>query len=79
MVLEAVDIWKMAKSYKDNLELQWSLRRIFQLNKIIHLKSAPGSKNSQSKPTEQDTYSNWHAENSKKVQDSKIASLKESS
>ena len=43
----------MAKSYKDNLELQWPLRRIFQLNKIIHLKGAPGSKNLQSKQTEQ--------------------------
>lgn len=62
---------KMEKSYKDNLELQWRLRRIFQLNKIIHLKSAPGSKNLQSKQTERDTYSNRLAEASKNLQDSK--------
>jgi len=48
----------------------------FQLDRIIHLRSAPQSKGSKIKQTECDTYFNWYAEPSKRLQDSKIASLK---
>lgn len=37
----------MAKSYKDNPELQWPLWRMPQLDKIIHSRSTLESKGSQ--------------------------------
>lgn len=50
---------------KNNPELQWPLWGTFQLDKIIHLRSALKSKSSPIKQTEQDTYFNWYAVASK--------------
>ena len=50
---------------------------MFQLNRMAHLTSALESEGSQIKQTEKDTYFNWHAEDSKRLQNSKIASLKD--
>ena len=61
---------------KNNLELQRPLWRMFQLYKIVYLRSTLASKGSQIKQTECDTYFNWHAEASERLQDSKIALLK---
>lgn len=50
----------------------------FQSDKIVHLRSALESKGLKIKQIEWDTYFNWYIEASKRLQDSKIASLKDS-
>ena len=57
----------MAKSYKDNLELKWSLWEMFQLDNVSHLRSALESRVSQIKQTEWDIFYNWHAEDFKSL------------
>lgn len=72
----------MAKTYKDILELQWPLWGTFQLNKIVYLRKAVESKGSQiknnNKQAEWESYFNWHAEASIRLQNAKIATLKDS-
>ena len=51
---------------------------MFQLDKLVHLRSALESKGSQIKQTEWDTYFNWYAETSKSLQDFIIPSLRDS-
>ena len=63
---------------KNNLELQWPLWGIFQLDNIAHLRNALERKRSQVEQIEWDVYFNWHSEASKSLQNSKIASLKDS-
>ena len=63
---------------RDDLELQWPLWRMFQLDKVIRLRSALVSKRSQVEPTEWDVYLNQYAEASKVLQESKVASLQDS-
>ena len=58
--------------------LQWPLWGKFQIDKIIHLRSTLENKGSQIKQTEWDIYFNWHIEASKMIQNSQIASLKDS-
>lgn len=50
---------------------------MFQLDKIIHLRSVLESQFSQSKQTEWDTYFNWYAEASTRLHDSRMTSLKD--
>lgn len=45
---------------------------MFQLDKIVRLRSTLESKDSQIKQTEWVVYFNWHAEGSQRLQDSKI-------
>ena len=51
---------------------------MFQLAKTVHFRSAPESKGSQIKQVEWNTYFNWREEASKRLQNSQIASLKDS-
>lgn len=51
---------------------------MFQLDKIIHVRSSVQSKDSQIEQTEWDIYFNRHAETPKSLQDSKIALSKDS-
>lgn len=50
---------------------------MFQLDKSVHLRSALESKDSQIKQMERVAYFNWYAEGSERLQDSKIASMKD--
>ena len=61
---------------KKILELQWPLWGMFQVDKIVQLRGSLKSKGSQIKQTEWDTYFNWYVEASKRLLDSKIASVK---
>ena len=78
VVLEAADIYKNGKVLLRQLELQWPLWGTLQLGRIVHLRRVLESKVFQIKLTEQDTYFNEHAEGSKRFQDSRIASLRDS-
>ena len=51
---------------------------MFSLDKTFHLKRTLERNGSQIKQTVWDTYFNWHAESSKSLQYSKVASLKDS-
>lgn len=64
-------------SIGDNLELQWSLQGMFQLDKFPHLRSALERKGSQMKQTERVTYFSQHAEASRRLQDPQTASLED--
>ena len=71
MVPEIINISEDGKFLlKINLELQWLLWGMFQLDKSIYLRSTLKSKGSQIRQTEWDTYFNWHAEASLKFQNS---------
>lgn len=61
---------------KDKLGLQWPLWGMIQLDKTVRLRSALESKGSHIKQTECNAYFHWYVDASQKLQDSKIASLK---
>lgn len=50
---------------------------MFQWDQIVYLRSALESEGFQIKQTERDTYFNWYAEVSPRLQDSKTVSLKD--
>lgn len=69
------DLQKWQNLTKGNLELQWPLWRKCQLDKVIYVRRALKSKGSQIQKG-WDTNFNCYAEASRRLQDSKIASLK---
>ena len=62
---------------KMNLELHWPLWGAFQLDRITHLTHLLESKRCEVEQTEWDAYFNWYTEAYKRLQDAKIASLKD--